>query len=113
MVAEAQVADPAAEPTADGGEVVAVRLAIGSAERRDQVGVGTDEAVPDVEDRLGLRRQDLTGPAQRRGVRVASQQGCLELGEVLLGDGRRSQTGVVVGVAGNGIGHVHFSFWGG
>jgi hypothetical protein len=49
-------------------------LGIQPGERGQQVWVGTDEAVPDVEYVLDSGSQQVTGPAQRNQVFVAEQQ---------------------------------------
>jgi hypothetical protein len=67
VVGPGGVQDPAAEALADRGQVGLVGLAVGAAEGGQQVRVGADEAIPDVQDLLdpGAR----TSPERRRAAR--------------------------------------------
>src|SRR4029450_10078246 len=65
------VENPAAKPTPHGGQVLLVGLAVGSGECGEQVGVGADEAVPDVEDGIDLGRQYVTGATKRAQIILA------------------------------------------
>jgi hypothetical protein len=61
VVGAGGVQDPAAEATPDGGQVGLVGLAVGAGEGGQQVGVGADEPVPDVEDLLDPGGEQVAG----------------------------------------------------
>ena len=56
--------------------------------------VGADEAVPDVEDGLDLRSEQVSGTAQRGEVILAQQQGRLQQLQLIEADGRAGTASV-------------------
>src|SRR5215213_821140 len=100
------IEDPLSEAAPHGGQVVLVGLALGVAEGGQQVRVGPDEPVPDVQDLLDLGGEHRAGAAQGGQVVVAEQQGRLEQLQVLEADRGAVHGGGPVGVAGDvGLGH--------
>src|SRR4029453_8921677 len=100
------VEDPAPEAAPHGRQVGGVGLPVGAGEGGQEVGVGADEAVPDVEDLLDLRGQQVGGAAQGGQVVRAQQQGRLEQLKLLEADRRAGHGAGPVGVAGD-VGLVH------
>ena len=80
------VQDPLAEAAPDRGQVALVGLAVGVAEGGQQVGIGGDEAVPDVEDLLDPGGQQGAGAAQGSQVVLAQQQRGLQQLQLLQAD---------------------------
>ncbi len=67
-----------------------------------------DEAVPDVENRLGLGNEDIAGPTQGDDIVGAKEERSLETIEIGERERRCGQGGIAVAVAGNrdGVGHL-------
>ncbi|HSW65083.1 MAG TPA: hypothetical protein VLH56_17515 [Dissulfurispiraceae bacterium] len=103
-----RVEDSLAEALADCAQVVTERLAVAPAgERREQVGVRSDEPVPDIEDRLYLVLQHLMGEAQVLDVLIAKQDALLHQFEVGERCGGARNRGSSIGVSGNVCGVFH------
>ena len=62
------VDDPTPEAAPNGRQVRLVGLAVRAGEGSQQMWIGTNEAIPDIEDGLDLRSKQVTGAAQGRSV---------------------------------------------